>query len=84
MNIPGGIARQTAAAMFLSIATGAIKTHRPAPASMSAAGAPKSSQAKSVENVVNVHISGLTTISEAELGFQIHNALSTAKEHGYV
>jgi hypothetical protein len=84
LNIPGGIAHQVAAGMFMAIATGAIKTHRPAPPSGSATGAPKSGQAKSVENVVNVHISGLTTISEAELGFQINNALNTAKEHGYV
>jgi hypothetical protein len=81
-NFVQGAMHTTAAAMFLSVATGAVKASRPSVVTPSSASSQRGGGGG--QTTINVHVSGLTTLSEAELGAAIHQAVDTAKSQGYV
>ena len=79
----GGAAHTIAAGMFAAIAAGAIKPPTPATSGMGK-GAGRGGGGSQTETTINVHMSGLTTLTEAEVGAQIYQALGQAQQQGYV
>tara|TARA_Y100001973_G_scaffold97818_1_gene154476 strand:- start:2351 stop:5500 length:3150 start_codon:yes stop_codon:yes gene_type:complete len=77
----GGVAHTAAAVMFSAIAAGAIKP----PQRPSGAGGPEASGGGGNRSAtINVHMSGLTSLTQAEVGQQVYNAMGAAKSQGYI